>query len=650
MRSLVSSSVVNACLCVPCLFGYASIIFAPPVFHPFLPLLTKLVILSSAVHQMVFSLVSPMWFAIGQVQDAGLVFLSHMCVIIALSTSSAEEAVSTAVVLLGLSTALLGVVVTLVAKLRLSHWVSHIPTPVVAGYLGFIGFFCLAAGLGLACEQEVLTVWDFGQLLTTLQPKQAIQIVPTLALGGAMYVAANPIWAPWYALPAVLAGFPLGFYWVLVASGSSMQDARDWGWMDQVNEQDSLPVDQIFTLVQWDLVQWSVVPLLAPTWLSMCFVVTFASALDIIALDMAADPNEAKLDVDKELVTVGYSNLVSGLLGGYTGSYIFSVTAFSKKTGLNTKRLGASLAGFELALFVLPVSLPSYLPRFLFAATLVFIALDLCMEWLFGVAFKMSAREYAMVWLTFLTITFTNNNLLLGIAVGTFVSFACDYFAHARFTAQEPSSLVVEGNVVRLNGYLTAATLGAAFASLKHALTTTGGGGGGSSHHVDLLDENLESTRLLQSPPPPERTSSGNVLLVQGGGDLHSALIVDFANVGGMDSAQAATGLARLRRLAKAAGALLIFSGMSPQVASRLEQHGVLGRRRGGGGAEDAEHEEKADEVDEDEEEEDHGVMVCKDLPSAQLVAKQRRALHAVVALSRLRLMVRRKQEQKLEV
>ncbi|KAH9260292.1 hypothetical protein BASA81_001462 [Batrachochytrium salamandrivorans] len=641
MRSLISSSVVNACLCVPCLFGYASIIFSPPVFHPFLPLLTKLVILSSAVHQMVFSLVSPMWFAIGQVQDAGLVFLSHMCVVIAQSVNSAEEAVSTAVVLLGLSTALLGAVVTLVAKLRLSHWVSYIPTPVVAGYLGFIGFFCLAAGLGLACDQEVLTVWDFGQLLTNLQPKQATQIVPTLALGGAMYVASNPTWAPWYALPAVLAGFPIGFYWVLVASGSSMQDARDWGWMDQVNPQDSLPVDQIFTLVRWDLVQWSVVPLLIPTWLSMCFVVTFASALDIIALDMAADPNEPKLDVDDELVTVGYSNLVSGLLGGYTGSYIFSVTAFTKKTGLNTKRLGASLAGFELALFVLPVSLPSYLPRFLFAATLVFIALDLCMEWLFGIAFKMSGREYGMVWLTFLTITFANNNLVLGIALGTFVSFAWDYYAHRRFTAQE--SALVEGNVVRLNGYLTASTLRAAFSSLKQALVANSN----NSHHAELLDENLESAKLLQ----PERTSSGNRLL-QTGGD-HSALIVDFANVGGMDTTQAATGLARLQRLAKAAGALLIFSGMSQQVLSGLEQHGVLGQagRRRGGGAEYAEDEdeEKADGEDGDYGE---GVMVCKDLPSAQLVAKQRRALHAVVALSRLRLMVRRKQlqEQKLEV
>ena len=62
--------IVNTILTVPCMYGYALIIFSDPFFAPHLPMLCKLVLFSSAVHQIVFSISSTLPFAIGQVQDA----------------------------------------------------------------------------------------------------------------------------------------------------------------------------------------------------------------------------------------------------------------------------------------------------------------------------------------------------------------------------------------------------------------------------------------------------------------------------------------------------------------------------------------------------------------------------------------------------
>ena len=62
--------IVNTILTVPCMYGYALIIFSDPFFTPHLPMLCKLVLFSSAVHQIVFSISSTLPFAIGQVQDA----------------------------------------------------------------------------------------------------------------------------------------------------------------------------------------------------------------------------------------------------------------------------------------------------------------------------------------------------------------------------------------------------------------------------------------------------------------------------------------------------------------------------------------------------------------------------------------------------
>ena len=123
-------------MCVPCLYGYASVIFSHEVYQPHINALSKLVILSSVVHQFCFTIFSSLPFSIGQVQDAGLIFLSAMSHQIAteiLKDGNSEEIVaevlSTTIVLLGLSTALLGVVLILGGKFRVADAVAYLPLP-----------------------------------------------------------------------------------------------------------------------------------------------------------------------------------------------------------------------------------------------------------------------------------------------------------------------------------------------------------------------------------------------------------------------------------------------------------------------------------------------------------------------------------------
>ena len=123
-----------ATLAVPGLYGYASVIFNHPAFQPHMAKLSKLVVFSSLVHQLVFTLFSGLDFAIGTVQDAGLIFLSVMSNSIAESIldggGSIEEVVSTTLVILPLGTATLGLVLILLGKFRLLDIVSYLPMPV----------------------------------------------------------------------------------------------------------------------------------------------------------------------------------------------------------------------------------------------------------------------------------------------------------------------------------------------------------------------------------------------------------------------------------------------------------------------------------------------------------------------------------------
>ena len=125
---------INVIIAVPGLYGYASVIFNHPCFQPHMAKLSKLVVFSSLVHQLGFVLFSSLNFAIGTVQDAGLIFLSAMANSIAHTIlnegGTVEEVISTTLVILPLGTAALGIVLILLGYFRLLDIVSYLPMPV----------------------------------------------------------------------------------------------------------------------------------------------------------------------------------------------------------------------------------------------------------------------------------------------------------------------------------------------------------------------------------------------------------------------------------------------------------------------------------------------------------------------------------------
>lgn len=294
---------VNVIISAPCLYGYAAVIFNNPVFESHMNALSKLVIFSSFVHQLGFTLFSTLDFAIGTVQDAGLIFLSAMANIIANQMvedgHSEEEIVSTTLVLLAMGTAILGSVLIVMGKFGLADAVSYLPMPVVGGYLAFIGYFCFQAGVGLCISEPMLDFTDWAYLFNGRYLMLAVPGIFTgLVLTLTSRLATNST-----VLPAVMVSVPAAFYLILFATGTSLDDVRDDGWVGPVSP--SVPVSDLFGLVNFSQVRWDLLADLVPTWVGMVFVVSFASCLDVAAISI--DMGEA-LDTNKELTTVGICN------------------------------------------------------------------------------------------------------------------------------------------------------------------------------------------------------------------------------------------------------------------------------------------------------------------------------------------------------
>jgi len=432
---------VNSILTVPCMYGYAAIIFRDSAFQTSLAELSKLVLFSSVIHQCVFSVSSSLRFSIGQVQDAGLIFLSTMATSVA-KNASPDAIIPTTLVTLSLATALLGVVVYILGRLRLAKLISYLPMPVVGGYLAFIGFFCFLAGIGLCIGEDVSSILDLQKAFNM----RALKLASPAIVGGGILAIAGRKAERWYTLPICIIALPMAFYVFMSMTDLSFAEAQEQGWMQKprTGEVTSAPFWCVWELFDFKKVEWGILPREVVTWISMVFVVSFSSCLDVVAIEMDMGK---ELDINHELCTVGLSNLASGITGGYTGSYIFSQTIFTFRTGTDSRFVGMIVIIAELGLFMSPFNVMEYVPLYFFAATLIFIALDLLTEWLVEVSRKVSFKEYLVLLGTFLIITYTND-LVFGIVMGIILA-VCNFILAYSSVTHIQRTFKTSSNVVR---------------------------------------------------------------------------------------------------------------------------------------------------------------------------------------------------------
>ncbi|GAB4822722.1 hypothetical protein N2152v2_009768 [Parachlorella kessleri] len=392
---------INSVIAMPIMLSFAAIIFRDPFFQPLLGSLVKVVFLSSALHQLAFTLWSSLPFAVGQVQDVGLIFLSAMASDVVASCArhglSDADTVATALMVLTLSTTAVGLLIILTGLLKLASLVQYVPLPVVGGYLAYVGWFCLAAGISLASGVQVSTP----ETLINLANKAAlIKLAP--AVGAALLIALilRRFRSP-FALPVLLLMIPAVFYVVLWAAGVSLEEAREAGWVSKPQDGDGewkfWRLWSLYNIKQFPPanIYWGAMPSQVGKLVALFFVVAFGSSMDVAAIQAEA-PRD--LDYNQELTTVGLSNLLTGLLGvGYTGSYIFSQTLFSMRIGVNSPLMGAIIVVAELAVFMVPVNAMTYLPNLFFGSLVMWIGQDILKDWLFIAYKRVSLVEYVLL-------------------------------------------------------------------------------------------------------------------------------------------------------------------------------------------------------------------------------------------------------------
>ena len=110
---------------------------------------------------------------------------------------------------------------------------------------------------------------------------------------------------------------------------------------------------------------------------------------------------------------------MSGLTFGFTGSYIFSQTIFTYRTGCHSRWIGFMIMIVFAYIVCSPVNVLQVSPLFFLGSTLIFIGYDLLYEWLWEIRHQVFLSEYGIVWFTFIIIQVVgiDAGIILGVLI-----------------------------------------------------------------------------------------------------------------------------------------------------------------------------------------------------------------------------------------
>jgi SulP family sulfate permease len=437
-----------------------------------------------------------------------------------------------------LVTLLCGVVFLVIGRYRLGGLIRFVPYPVVGGFLAGTGWLLFKSGINASTG----SLLHLRTALAMIREYQIVHWVPALAFGVILLVSVRVVKRP-LVIPAVIAiGFVV-FVAGMVATGSSIEEVRQGGW---------LLFGPSDTPQPWH--PWTLEAITGADWLSVLalwgrigaavFVATMAALFNINGSELVLDRD---LDTNREMRDAGVLNVVSGALGGIPGYHALSLTALAARMRVDARAAGMIAALVPLAAVVFGGSVVGLIPKMIVGGVLVFLGLSFIVEWVWDKRRLLPRREYAVVLVILLGIMVWG--FLWGVVIGLVLAVMLFVISYGRI---ELVREVAFGETYRSNVDRPADER-AELRGLSARVQILRASGfvffGSTNRLLERIRARLEDTPLR-------------------------FLVVDLRRVTGVDSS-AVVSFVKVMRLAEASGFEVVFTGASDAVRAQLAQGGV---------------------------------------------------------------------------
>lgn len=322
----------------------------------------------------------------------------------ALGGESSEQVLPTMIAAIMAASVVTGIFLLLLGHLRLGNLVRYIPYPVMGGFLAGIGFILVKGGLSVAMGAPVT-------LDAFLDSQLMLLGAPALFFAVCLYLLLARL-DHWLAFPAALFSAFAVFYLILLSSGQSIHEAVRAGWLPQVESPSGIPFPLMWPAdlarVNWAMILAGFDEIAVVALLGAIVLLLDTTSIEIVT--------QQELSPNRELKTMGATNIVAGALGGYPGVHVASDTAFAHKLGGDSRLMGFVYVGSLVMLILVGTDYIGAVPTFILGALLIYIGLDFLIDWTWKARRLLPAADYLIV-LAILVVIATAG-ILNGVAFG----------------------------------------------------------------------------------------------------------------------------------------------------------------------------------------------------------------------------------------
>lgn len=516
----------------------AALLFAGPL-SPGLGYGVGAMFIGGAILALVIALRSTLPNSIASAQESSVAILAAAIIgATEFTDGPIEVQIATALGVLGVSTMTTGALFWITGRLRLGGLVRFMPYPVVAGFIAGSGWLLVDGSsvmlLGQHLGLDTLELVNGSNLVFLVLPAIVFAVVLKLAVEhfrSSLTVA------------VVLLVAALLYFAALWAVGLTIEEARALGYFPAVTEE-GVELPSLDTL---SLVDWGAVLSVALTIFAVAAISMVGMLLNVGGLELAL---RRDIDVNAELRSTGLANFLSGMVGGPNGFAALAFTILADRTGVHGRAAGVATA----IVMLLGLGAASYfvyeVPVFLAAGFILFIGLDMLMEWLVATRRKLPLAEWLIVVFILACVIFIG--FLEGIAVGLVVSVILFVFSYARLPI-----IRAEGNGIDFRSTVARSTSAARFLdSQGDAIGVIQLQGYLFFGSADGMVKHLQE-RLAEPGRKPLRF-----------------LVLDFRHVSGLDSA-ATTSFDKMRRVTEEHGVRLFLTQVPDDARRILELAGL---------------------------------------------------------------------------
>jgi SulP family sulfate permease len=328
------------------------------------------------------------------------------------------ETFITVVAVIVLTTIFCGVFLLGLGYFNLGGLVRFLPYPVVGGFLAGTGWLLVTGSIkmmtGINSTISGLSVLFQRELLLLWLPGLAVAIILMFILNRFNH---------YLLLPGLFIGAIILFFLGTWVSGYSVAEISEMGWLlgpfPEANLFQSLSYSAV-EHVNWTLVLSHAGSIAIVLVLSAISLLLNASGLELEA--------KQEMDLNHELRTAGFSNLIAGIFGGLIGFHQLSLSVMNQKLGAQTRLTGIMAAGVCIAALLAGTTFIAFLPKFVLGGLLLFLGLAFLYEWVFETWFKLPKTDYVVIILILVVIAAAG--FIEGVAIGIIAAvilFAINY-------------------------------------------------------------------------------------------------------------------------------------------------------------------------------------------------------------------------------